>query len=319
MSLHRSGRYKWPRVIALLVCFLLVFTTVAYGAAPNYSLYSTPYYNIYYKPADANALTYARGIESYLPKAYNAALSVIGYDYRYPSQLGKLNLVLYNEKDGAYGYMSPGRNALNSCVFLNTNYLKSEPYAAWGNTIAHETAHIMFFNYAKADRWSPAIQSQLTFLTEALAWYAGDCVYGWADHKASGTMSASYIRSQVKYYSQAMDKTFTWAQTGAAYQDPKAHSDAVLAIWNLRAAGSYLTDDLRGAPSTKLRNLLTTLRLKEGQLRSDYGSTALNAFEDSFKAVYGKYANSAGQFTGLSGTSTNTAYLYGDFYKLFYK
>ena len=179
----------------------------------------------------------------------------------------------------------------------------------------------MFFNYTKADSWNSALSSYTTFLTEALSWFAGDCVYGWADHKTSGSFSASYIKSQVKYYSTLYNKEFSWYDTGHVYANSSSDTDLQFAIWNLRAIGSFLTDDNRTGTSGSLKTLLTTLRSSENQL-SGSGTTskqAISAFEEAFKTAYGKYANSDWNLTGSATAAGDSTYLYGDFYKRFYQ
>lgn len=308
--------------VVLVVCVIGLQIAASAIAASKCDVYSTQYYNIWYSTADSAGIEYAKGLEPYLGKVYNAALSVIGTDYRYPSQQGKLNIKLYQSDDGAYGYMNPSRDVSGTYVYLNTSYLKDLPYAAWGSTVAHETAHIMFFNYTKADGWNSGLSSYTTFLTEALSWFAGDCVYGWADHQTSGSYSASYIKAQVKHYSTLYGKTFSWYDTGHVYANPSSSSsDLQLAIWNLRAIGSFLTDDNRTSAGSNLKTLLSTLRSSESQL-SGYGTTskqAISAFEEAFKTAYGKYANSDWKLTGSTTASGDTSYLYGDFYKRFYQ
>jgi hypothetical protein len=319
--LKRSSGYFFAAVLIACSLGLQVTNLTVALASTKYDLYSTQYYNIWYNSADSAGIEYAKGIEPYLGKAYNAALSVIGNDYRYPSQQGKLNIKLYQSDDSSYGYMSPARDSSGTYVNLNTYYLKDYPYAAWGSTVAHETAHIMFFNYTKADRWNSALLNYSTFLTEALSWYAGDCVYGWADHKTSTPYSAAYIRSQVKHYSALYGKEFSWYDTGKAYADVSSDGDLQLAIWNLRAIGSFLTDDKRTETSSNLKTLLTTLRNSETQLCGSAVTSkeAISAFEEAFKTAYGKYANSNWKLTGRATATSDVSYLYGDFYKRFYQ
>jgi len=324
MRCKKSNGISWKmRLLFLLILLQLTTWSLADNITPaKYVFYPTEYYNIYYKDNDKSGLSYAKGLEPYLSKAYNAALSVIGFDYRNPDQQGKLNIKLYNSQDGAYGYMAPSKTAIGSTVFLNTYYLKDQSYGAWGNTVAHETAHIMFFNYTNAGKWNPGLWNYTTYLTEALSWYAADCVYGWADRKTSSTISASYIRSQIKFYSNVFNKNFSWYDTGLAYADPHSQVDLSFSAWNLRAIGSFLTDDLRTGTAPKVKTLLTTLRNNEASLSNQSFSESKNSiakFEDAFKTAYGKYANSAWQFTGPRGPKADTTYLYGDYYKQFYK
>jgi hypothetical protein len=319
--LKRPSGYFLTAVLIVCVLGFQVTTLTMALASTKYDLYSTQYYNIWYNTADTAGIEYAKGLEPYLGKAYNAALSVIGTDYRYPSQQGKLNIRLYQSDDSSYGYMSPSRDSSGTYVNLNTNYLKEQPYAAWGSTVAHETAHIMFFNYTKADRWNSSLYNHMTFLTEALSWFAGDCVYGWADHKTPGAFSESYIKAQVKHYSALYGKEFSWYDTGKVYANSSSDRDLQLAIWNLRAIGTFLTDDNRTATSSNLKTLLTTLRSSENQL-SGSGVTskqAISAFEEAFKTAYGKYANSDWKLTGKETATGDISYLYGDFYKRFYQ
>ncbi len=308
-------------VFALMISILTDCASAASKQDYKYINYSTQHYNVWYDQGEANGLSYAKGIEPYLGKAYNAALSVIGTDYRRPSQQGKLNIKFYDSDDGAYGYMSPSDSWRATTVFLNTNYLKDQHYGAWANTVAHETAHILFFNYTNAAKWNPSLWNHTTFLTEALSWYAADCVFGWADRRTSDTLSATYIRSQIKFYAGDLNRKISWAECGNIYNNPKSQSDLVFSVWNLRAIGSFLTDDSRTSGSSKLTTLLWYLKLNEANL-SGFGrlsdERALSTFEEAFKTAYGKSANSSWQL-GTPESLTNSRYLYEDYYKYIYK
>ncbi len=322
MKFFRDRYAKLLPMTLVCVLFLCNVVTVGTATAIQYTSYSTTYYNIWYTKGDTTSLGYAQGIAPYLDKAYNSALSVIGYDYRSPAQQGKLNIQFYSASDGAYGYMVPGQGGYNSTVFLNTLYMSAFPsYAAWGGTIAHETAHIMFYNYTKAYNWSSSLWYYTTFLTEALSHYAADCVYGWADKTTPATYSAAYIKAQVKYYAAKLGTTYSWYDVGYYYSNATTQDQLDFAKWNLRAIGSFLAEDIRSGSSSKLLNLLTTLRNDQSLLSWSPNSKtlAVSKFEAAFKTAYGKYANSAWQYTGSKTAATDTSYLYADFYKRFYQ
>ncbi len=154
----------------------------ALAAEAGYS--RTKYCKIYFSN-DADQKR-ALGIKPYADTAFMAAYKTIGTYYYYPNQGKLFNIKLYSANDGANGYMQGGKQD----IYLNTNYLGSKTYAAWGNVIAHEAAHILFFNQTYADRWNSGLNYYRVFLTEALSWYAGDCVYGW-----TGTTSGTYSKT----------------------------------------------------------------------------------------------------------------------------
>jgi hypothetical protein len=326
MKFFRNRHAKILPTALLCVLFLCHVVTVGAATVTQYTSYSTTYYNIWYASGNATSLAYAQGIAPYMDKAYKAAYSVIGYDQRdyknaATGQPSKLNIKFYSADDGAYGYMLSNYNVFANTVYLNTNYLKDLTYAAWGDTVAHETAHILFFNYTKAQNWSSRLTYYTDFLTEALSHFAGDCVYGYADGVNPAGYSQSYIAAQVKFYAAKLGTTYSWYDAGYHYYNATSQDELDFAKWNLRAIGSFLAEDIRTGTSSKLKTLLTTLRNDTGLLSWSPNSTttSVSHFEAAFKTAYGKYANSAWQYTGSTKAKTDTAYLYADFYKRFYQ
>jgi len=303
---QRAVKNSWLAV-ALIVVEVVVAAPIAQG-----SIYSTSYYNIYYY--NSAQYGWARSLSAYLSKSFWAAKTTIGYDARN----GKMNIYFYSQRDGTLGYMYGGRQN----IYLNRYYFTS--YNTWGSVTAHETAHVLFYNYTGAVNWngSSTMIYYRTFLTEALSWYAGDYVYNYYSYTSSSAYSQ--IRANLKYYSGKTGYTLSWY--GAGYYYRVGTSNGYLmnqTIWQLDAVGWYLTGGRLTSSSPYVQKLLYAMRVYSSYpgyyLRSANLSTAQSYFEYSFKYAYGRYANAGWIYTGsANGAYKNTAYLYGDFWYYFY-
>jgi hypothetical protein len=281
----------WKKVVAvaLIVCFT---------AAPMSSyaaIYRTTYFNIIYD--NATEYGWARSLATYLNEAFRAARTVVGYD----SRKGAITIDFYNKKDGYGGYIYGGQQT----IYLNRYYFST--YAKWGATVAHETAHILFYNYTNAHYWGSSLLHYRTFLTEALSWYTGDVVYRYGSRYSEST-----VKANLKYYTNQTGYYMSWYGAGYYYRNGSGAS-LVQSIWMMDAIGYFLTGGLTSSSSSKVRSLLTSLRNQASSLQGGSAS----AFESAFKTAYGYYANSAWQYTGTSDFK-NTSYLYGQWWKRFY-
>lgn len=304
--MHRSIMKSFLVGIVLVLSLAVAWPSHAVRYS-YYKAYQTTYYNIWYNPYSSTELNYAKGIAPYLDKAYKAALTVIGYDYF--RQGGRLDIEFDPSCNGNEAFMYPG----TTTVHLNTSTLSKYKLGYWGNAVAHETAHILFYKNTYAHWWNSSITGYAKFLTEALSWYAGDCVYGWWDGRSSATLSKSTIRSQVRSWADRTGYVLSWEDAGSYYGT--SGSLGAQARWNLRAIGSFLTGDFRYSTSSKVRSLLTNLGNDLRNLAFGSSMTPWFAFENAFKKVYGKFANCDFR----ESYYRSTKYLYGDFYYAFYR
>lgn len=300
------------RTLKTWVFVFLAAALVAFAAVPiaQSAIYSTTYYNIYYY--NTTQYNWAKALGAYLNRAFWAAKTTIGYDAR----VGKMNIYFYSKADGSLGYMYGGQQN----IYLNRYYFTT--YDKWGSVTAHESAHVLFYNYTKANYWNSNLIYYRTFLTEALSWYAGDYVYNYSKYTSSSAYSQ--IRSNLKYYYGLTKTTISWYGSGYYYKVGTSNSNlSAQNIWQLRAIGYYLTGGRLTTSSPYVQQLLYAMKVYSSYagsyLRSATYSTARSYFEYSFKYAYGRYANAGWIYTGSSnGAYKNTAYLYGSFWYSFY-
>jgi len=293
--------------MALIAVAVVTAPPIAQG-----SIYSTSYYNIYYY--NSTQYSWAKSLSAYLSRSFWAAKTTIGYDAR----IGKMNIYFYSKVDGTLGYMYGGYQN----IYLNRNYFSS--YNKWGSVTAHETAHVLFYNYTGAVRWNSSSNMiyYRTFLTESLSWYAGDYVYNYSSYTSSSAYSQ--IRANLKYYFARTRSVIYWYGSGYYYKVGTSNSYlASQNIWQLKAIGWYLTGGRLTSSSPYVQKLLYAMRVYSSYpgyyLRSASYDTARSYFESSFKYAYGRYANAGWIYTGSSnGAYKNTAYLFGSFYYNFY-
>jgi len=300
-------RSSWVGIVVslALVVVMTVGTISARGASYTYG-----YYNIYYNNSDQ--LSWAKSLASYLNEAWRAAYSVIGNK----SLKGQINLYFYSSNDGRYGYMYGGTQNM----YLNRYYFSN--YAKWGSTVAHETSHILFYNYLGATTWnsSSTMNYYRTFLTEALARYTGDVAYYYGAN-GSGRYSSAYVTSQLKYWSSKISSTYVMSWYGSGYYYKNGSGNYLnTAIWMHDAIGYFLTGGATSSTSSKVANLMYYLSSYGSYLRSTTLSTAQTYFEYSFYRATGYYAN-AGWIYGNDFNCPvwrDTRYLYGQFYYKYY-
>jgi len=165
--------------------------------------------------------------------AYLFAWYALGWNYlstlswsSLPSH-NKVELYFYNSNDGNLGYHSSGKVYINTYGRTTLNYtinadgsttglFEDNDYVAvlqCGATTAHELVHaIMWWYWDGTNRVDVAGKSYAGgagtgWLTEALAWNLGECLWPWYYYdRATNTYSAHYtqseIRSQLRYWNQ---------------------------------------------------------------------------------------------------------------------
>jgi len=300
-----------------LAAVLIAVAVITAPPIAQGSYYSTTYYNIYYY--DSTQQAWAKNIVAYLSRAFGAAKTTMGYDAR----KGKINIYFYKLKDGNDSYMYRGKQDIHlNLYYIGLNHFTSEKV---GSLVAHETAHILFFNYTGADKWNSSYQISWyrTFLTEALSWYAGYYVYNSGKYTSSSAYSE--IRAKLKYYYGITKTTISWWNSGYIYEaGTNIGSLKSQNQWQLRAIGWYLTGGKLTSSSSNVQRLLYQMKAYSSSsgyyLRSSSWATAQNYFESCFKYAYGRYANAGWIYCASTwhGEYKNTKYLYGSFWYSFY-
>lgn len=246
---------------------------------------STAYYTLDYGrwSGVANALL------PYLDAAFTTPAGILGYNNQ---GHGKIDIFFYSDRGSdTLGYMYPGDNAL----YLNLyggNSTGSGFLSDYGDTVAHETTHILYYNKTGlADRYdltSAAMQSDI-WVSESIAFYVGDVAYprGPQENKSS-------IGAQLFSYSNGGAKRTTWYDTGQSYDNGSASN---LDFTQLDAIGLFLASYGDGRGIARL---------------TDYLSHG-NDYDAAFSSAYGK---PSGQFSTASGPGVNT--LYSEYIKYYY-
>jgi hypothetical protein len=265
------------------------------------------HYNfIYSTSTQKNYITQIKNL-GYITKAWNAAYYVTG-----TTTSNKINVTFYSKNDNKGGYATGGNFWINTYYGVNLKYV--------GDTIAHETTHVLF-DYAVNNRyWSYSSVKKLSyyyFLTEALAFYAGSVAFGGA--------SASSIKADIKSWRSQTGVNLTWWGCGYNYEFYYQSSYNIpvnryrQAIAQLKAAGWFLTGGRTTSTAPAIKGLLAYL--KAGTYYNGYylrgSDSAFCAFyENAFKYAYGKYAN---MDASKQGGWFSTAYLSGLYYNSWLK
>jgi len=301
---------KASGMVVLLAVVILTAAPVAHSTK-----YCTTYYDINYY--SSTQYKWAKGLAPYLSRAFWAAKTTIGYDAR----IGKINIYFSYSNPSALGWMYSGFQR----IYLSRANFTS--YYDWGSVLAHETAHVLFYNYTKAHLWNGSLLYYRTFLTESLSWYAGDYVYKYNRYSRSSAYNQIRANLQYYYYAQEEDtrKHLSWYDSGYYYRNGTGDNTNLWYqnIWQLKAIGWYLTGGRLTSSSPNVKKLLYTMRTWTSRwgyrLRSYNSSTALAYFESAFQYAYGARANSAWQYTGSKDEAyKNTSYLYGRYWYQFY-
>jgi hypothetical protein len=157
-----------------------------------------------------------------------------------------------------------------------------------GSTLAHETTHYLFEIKLNLHDKSWYFDQNTygwvytNYLTEALAYYTGDCVYQYGERYDSAT-----IQSNVTTYQ-------SWFRTGL-YYNASGYSASQNDIWNFRAIG-YFLDHMNGGD--KVGTLLDNIVAFSG------GS---DIYANAMRATYGMWP---GQTQNPAGTGYLISYYY---------
>lgn len=246
---------------------------------------STTYYNLDYDrwSGVANAMV------PYLDAAFTTPRDLLSYNNQ---GHGKIDVHFYSDsRDETLGYMNPGENAL----FLNIyggQKTSSDYLSDYGNTVAHETTHILYYNKTglqdRYDLNSQAMQSDL-WVSESIAFYVGDMAYpqGPQETKAS-------IGAQLSRYSNGGSKRVSWYDSGVRYGDDTATN---LDYVQLDAIGQFLANYGGTQGVAKFTDYL----VHDGN------------FDAAMVSAYGK---PSGQYSTDSGAGVNT--LYSEYIKYYF-
>jgi hypothetical protein len=299
-------RYTKALLVVVLVASVGLVGVLSADAAGYYYYGSTIYRYYWTTTAQYNL---AKAIAPYGYAANRAALVSMG-GRNVTTSAYWLTIKFYYQVSNTLGYMNWGGHDIN----LNTYYTFSG--AKWGGVLAHETSHILFFDYTKALNWNRSLLPYIDFLTESMAFYAGDMVYTYGNR-----YSASYVKTQLKSYAASNKFTVSFYGTGYYYRNGGQYFNQ--SWWQLHAQGYYFANGNTTAYYSRLSNLMYYLRYYAQwsgyYLRSSSFSTAQSYFEYSFYQAYGKRANAGWIYTGsTNGAYKNTAFLYGDFWYKWY-
>jgi hypothetical protein len=294
---------KGSRWLGLVVSLALVVVMTVGAITTQASIYRVGKFDIYYY--NNTDYGWARSLGSYVSEAWRAAYTVIGNQ----TLNGQMQVRFYSTNNNILGYMYSGTQN----IYLNR--YKFSSYANWGGTLAHETSHVLFYNYTKAVYWTASYMNNYrTFITETLARYTGDVAYAYGDK-----LSAATTKYYLKYFNKLAfgSGKLNWYSMGYYYTYGSGNS-LLAAIYGQMATGYYLTGGLTNSTSSRVANLMYYMKVYSSYagsyLRSSNYSTAQAYFEGAFKYAYGYYANAGLIYGGI----TNTNYLMGKFYYQWY-
>lgn len=298
------------RVLVFAGVSLAVAAVVFLTAVPlaQGGVFSTTYYNIYFR--NMTQYQYASSLAPYLERANWAGTSTLGWEGWH----GKMRIYFVSRKNGLDGWMDGGYQN----IYLNTKYFKS--FDKWGSVAAEQTAKVLFYNVTQAHLWNSHLLYNITFLTESLAWYAGDFVYYYHKKKYTAAAWTSTIRGKLKYYAARTGGPLSWTDCGRFYLKGSGNYRNH-AIWSFRATAIFLIERPKSKEHVrKLVGYMGKLSSAKGEfLRSENYGRALVYFEYAFKYAYSRRANAGWTYTGSSnGAYKSWNYLYGFFWYYFY-
>ncbi|MFH1033028.1 MAG: hypothetical protein V1806_00850 [Pseudomonadota bacterium] len=274
--------YKYRRYLTVLPLLVGLLLWPVLGQA---GLKSTTYYDLDYGRWSG----VGSALVSYLDAAFTTPAGLLGYNNQ---GHGKIAIQCYSDpRSGTLGYMNPGENTL----YLNLyggNSTSASYLSDYGDTVAHETTHILYYNKTgladRYDLYSSAMLSDI-WVAESMAFYVGDVAYpkGPRDSKA-------YIGSQLNRYSQGGAQRASWYDSGIRYDDGSASN---LDYAQLEAVGQFLATYGDGKGLMRLTDYLTTS----------------NNYEAALQYAFGK---PSGQYGTASGSGGNT--LYSEYIKYYY-
>jgi hypothetical protein len=285
----------------LLIATLAACVGMAGALNADSAYYTAGQYRFNY--TTQSQLNLAKEIGKYASYCKAAALLSVGGRQGYT---GLIDVNMFYSTGNWAGQYTWGSTKID----LNVKYsYKYTTGAKWGSVLAHETSHLFFYKYIGADTWNSNtnILYYRTFLTESLAWYAGEVAYAYGPR-----YSAATIKANLKYYTkQALGSNFlTFYGTGYYYRNG-GYSNVVQ--WQLRAQGYFFVHQQGGY--VKLTRLMDTLKIysmySDKYIRSSTYTTSRSYFEKAFQVAFGKLANAGGIY---DSTCKKTTYLMGVFW-----
>lgn len=274
----RGKSRDFKKLVALIWLLASLAAVPAWAGAVK----STDYFNLHYESWSgvADALT------PYLNAAFTSGRDVLGYDN---AGYGKIDVYFYSDpKSATLGYTYAGENSLHLNISHGSS-LRDTYLSEYGQTVAHETAHVLFFHKTKLNErfaWNTDGGSTWTWLTEALSYYVGGVVYPNGSQYNRANLSALF-----SYYSKNGSQKVSWLDTGKDY---KYGNVSDLGLVQLETIGFYLSETYTWGG---LHNLLNGL------------ATTTN-FESTFKSVFGRES-------GQGGTDTGNGSLYAEYTKFY--
>jgi hypothetical protein len=274
-------RGKTRKINALLLALWLLAAVAALPAWAG-GVKSTDYFNLHYESWSG----VANALEPYLNSAFTAGRDVLGYDN---AGYGKIDVYFYSDpKSSTLGYTYPGQNAF----YLNLTHgsaVRDSYLGEYGQTVAHETAHVLFFHKTKLNEryaWNTDGGSTWTWLSEALSYYVGDVAYAHGPRYDRG-----YLSSLFSYYSKDGSQRVSWLDTGRDY---KFGTVSDLELVQLQTIGFYLSETYTWGG---LHNLLNSL-------------ASSGDYEGSFRSAFGRES-------GQGGTASGNGTLYSEYIKFY--
>ncbi|MFH1059976.1 MAG: hypothetical protein V1797_15030 [Pseudomonadota bacterium] len=265
--------------LLILLCLLAALAVLPAWAG---GVKSTDYFNLHYESWSG----VAEALEPYLNSAFSSGRDVLGYDN---TGYGKIDIYFYSDsKSSVQGYTYAGENAF----YLNISHgssLRESYLSEYGQAVAHETAHVLFFHKTKLNErfgWNTDGGSTWTWLTEALSYYVGGVVY-----PMGSQYDRAYLSSMLNYYSKDGSQRTSWLETGKDY---KYGTVTDLELVQLETIGYFLSETYTWGG---LHNLLNSL------------ATSTN-FENTFKSVFGRES-------GQNSTNSGNGTLYSEYLKFY--
>ena len=270
-------------LVAILVCATISFV---YPSPPNTkdivwnTMWSSNYINIHFQydgngKAWNNQTLWAYGMWvfniydwSYLFGWYGLGWDKLSPLTKVPT--GKIDMYFYNDPSDwalAWGGNMEIKCNLNGMGLLDISTHKwATQVLQYGNTVSHEASHNIYYSYL-GSKWNIGDNG---WLTEALAYNTGSCLWAWGkgDYDAGG-WAPKYSKADVgaAYRARASDAAgygglLTWSNAGYRYlnnADPGSNS-----WWTFHAAGYNLFNGWSTAGNTYGTPALLLQRIVSG-------------------------------------------------------
>jgi hypothetical protein len=234
----------------------------------------------------AYQLKMAKDISNYAAYSYSAAYASVGGRTGYK---GLIDVIFeYLGPDEAPAGTQRGKTKIYLNLSYSHNFNNYNMGACWGSVLAHETSHVYFYQYTGAATWSSStdIFYYRTFLTESLAFYAGNMVYPYGRDHLSKAEAKALLKSEF-----AKNKAFvSFYTSGNAYINGHWWIGKQ-ALYQLPCQGYFLANQYGRGALTKLMDYMKLYSMYSGKyIRSSNWKTSRYYFEYAFYKAYGKLA-----------------------------